>query len=41
MGESAGGTTPPQTINVEGKNVIQQVISRRNGGKHLAHGLRS
>ena len=31
---------PPQAVDVERENVIQQVVARRNRGKHLAHRLR-
>src|SRR5215471_12734762 len=33
-------TAPPQPVYVQRENVIQQVIARRDRGKHLAHGPR-
>src|ERR1700681_447651 len=38
--ELARGAPPPQPVNVERKNVIQQVVARRNRGEHLADGRR-
>src|SRR5260370_42065025 len=40
MPESARRAQPPKPVNIAGKYVIQQIIARRNGGKHLAHRLR-
>ena len=39
VAEAARGTPPPVAIDVERKNVIEQVIARRDAGKHLAHGI--
>src|SRR5260370_18062358 len=40
MHESARRAPPPKPVNIAGKYVIQQIIARRNRGKHLAHRLR-
>ena len=40
VGESARRTVPPPTVDVERQDVIEKVVTRRNGGKHLSHGVR-
>src|SRR5215472_2159463 len=36
--KGARGAIPPETVDVHRQYVIQQVISRRDGTEHLAHG---
>src|SRR3979411_3353290 len=38
--ELARGAPPPQPVNVERENVIQQVVARRDRRKHFPDGLR-
>jgi hypothetical protein len=40
MAECTRGTTPPQTVHVQRQHMIQQVVARRDGGEHFAHGPR-
>src|SRR5581483_10571400 len=41
MRKSSCGASPPQTIDVEREQMVQQVIAWRNRGEHLAHGAGS
>ena len=38
VAESAGGAAPPQAVNVEREQVVEQVVAGRDGGEHVAHG---
>ena len=39
MAEAAGGSPPPIAIHIQRKNVIEQIVARRDAGKHLANGV--
>jgi hypothetical protein len=36
--ESTGGAPPPHAVYVAGKHVVQQIVPRRDGSEHVAHG---
>jgi hypothetical protein len=38
VSEGPGGSSPPQTINIEREEMIEKVVTRRDGAKHLADG---
>jgi hypothetical protein len=34
----ASGAPPPEAVDVEGENVVEKIVARRDRGKHLADG---
>lgn len=40
MGETACGAPPPESVDVEGKDVIEEIVARRDRAEHVAHSKR-
>ena len=41
VAEGSRSTIPPQMIDIERQHMVEQIVTRRDGGEHVAHGVRS